>query len=85
MATPRKPPHALRKEITGAIKRPHFACRLRTDYWQFLRDECKRLNCSQGVLIELLLKAQDRDGVIKLQDVFEYDSEERRIDVCGPD
>lgn len=73
------------KRVPGNVKRKHYACRLREDYWDWLHLECKKLNCSQGVLLELLMKAQIRDKVVTLEDVFTYDSEERRIDVCGED
>lgn len=83
MATPRKPPESLLKRVPGHVKRRHYACRLRDDYHAWLLDECKRLRCSQGVFLELLLAAHMRQAVVTADDVFTYDSEERRIAVTG--
>jgi hypothetical protein len=83
LATPRKPPESLFKKVPGHVKRSHYACRLREDYHDWLREELKRLNCSQGVFLELLLSAHMREPIVKPEDVFHYDSEERRLDVGG--
>ena len=38
------------------VRREHYACRIRFDQWQELKLRCARLNCSQGVYLEILLE-----------------------------
>ncbi len=58
-------------------KRKHYACLLR----EFVRDafkrEVKRLNCSQGVYLEILLIKALENELVTVDDVFEYDALER--------
>ena len=81
LTTPRKSPDTLLKRVSGSVKRKHYACLIRADYPEWMREECARLNCSQGVLLELLIEAQIRHQIVKQGDVFLYDSEQRRLDV----
>jgi hypothetical protein len=58
MTAPKQPNEKI-KHCPSDVARSHYACRLRDDYKQWAQDECKRLKCSQGVFLELLLKAHD--------------------------
>lgn len=62
--TVRKPPNEEIKHCPQDVKRSHYACRLRDDYKQLVRQECERLNCSQGVFLELLLQAHFKNGIV---------------------
>lgn len=62
------PPHERRK---------HYACLLREFVFDGFKREVSRLNCSQGVYLEILLIKAMENNLVTSEDVFEYDSLER--------
>lgn len=80
-----------KRKIDPCVKLPpqeprrHYACRVRLDLWDSLKLRCARLNCSQGVYLEILLEkvfaSDDVIDYVSAQDVFKYTSqgEKKRI------
>lgn len=66
-----------RLTVPPFVPRSHFACRCRDDLTDRLRAECRRLNCSQGVFLEVVLEKAFRLGLVTHEDVFEYSAEDR--------
>jgi hypothetical protein len=60
------------------IQRPVHSWRLRQDFIDIVEAECQKLNCSRGVYFEVLLLKSWNINLITADDVFSYDSEERR-------
>jgi len=58
-------------------KRKHYACLLREFVLDAFKSEVARLNCSQGVYLEILLIKALESGLVKAEDVFAYDAQER--------
>lgn len=58
-------------------KRRHYACLLREFVFDAFKNEVARLNCSQGVYLEILLIKALESGLVTSEDVFEYDAQER--------
>jgi hypothetical protein len=58
-------------------KRKHYACLLREFVFDAFKSEVARLNCSQGVYLEILLIKALESGLVTAEDVFEYDAQER--------
>jgi hypothetical protein len=58
-------------------KRKHYACLLREFVFDAFKGEVERLNCSQGVYLEILLIKALESGLVTSEDVFEYDAQER--------
>ena len=63
--------------IGSYVNRRHFAVRMREDILKRLRVECCRLNCSQGVYLELLLSKGLASGLVRDREVFAYVAVER--------
>ncbi len=64
--------------ITGAfVKRPVSSFRVREDFIETVRADCKRLNCSKGVYFEVLLEKAWKLELITSDDVFAYDAKLR--------
>lgn len=82
--TARKPARYKLTRCPPDVERSHYACLLRDDFRQLAKEECERLRCSQGVFLELLLAAHFKNGIVTADDVFDYDSEERRVGLGGP-
>lgn len=54
-------------------ERLHVSCRCRVDLWQYVRDESARLQCTQSVFLEVLLKhCVDQKLVVSQDDVYTY-------------
>lgn len=66
-------------QVPPFIPRPHYACRLRTDLADAMRAECKRLNCSQGVWLEVAISKALLGGIVEQRDVYEYSANARWI------
>lgn len=66
-----------RLQVPPFIDRPHYACRLRKDLSDVVKAECARLNCSQGVYLEVLIAKGLAVGLVGQHDVFHYSSEDR--------
>ena len=73
----RKPDPLL--QVPAFIKRPHYACRLREDLANAMRSECKRLNCSQGVWLEIAITKALLGNLVTQNDAYEYSSNARWI------
>lgn len=73
--TARKPD--ARVQLPPFVPRTHYACRLRNDLWEALKQRCHELNCSQGVFLEVALSKVLVRGFVQSSDVFEYDASER--------
>lgn len=58
-------------------KRKHYACLLREFVVDAFKSEVERLNCSQGVYLEILLIKALEAGLVTAEDVFQYDAQER--------
>ena len=76
------------KQAPAGVKRPHYACRLREDFHDWIKAECVRLNCSQGVFLEVLvmkaiLSSQAGTPLVAEHDVFAYSSQERWFAMGG--
>lgn len=82
MTAPKSPDQII-KRIDLTAKNSHYGCRLRLDYREKMIEECQRLQCTQGVLLELLFEANYRLDMVTADDVFEYDPEQRRVDLGG--
>ncbi len=61
------------------IPRPHFACRLREDLHQAIKDRCRALNCSQGVFLEVAIAKVLMSDLVTERDVFQYCSASRSL------
>ncbi len=72
-----KKPDALLQVPPQFIPRPHFACRLRVDLANELRQRCRELNCSQGVFLEVALSKVMLGDLVTEKDVFEYSANGR--------
>lgn len=66
-------------QVPPFINRPHYACRLREDLANAMRSECKRLNCSQGVWLEVAISKALLSGLVSEKDAYEYSANERWI------
>jgi len=69
-----KEPDLLRVLSAPFVPRRHYACRLNVDLLSFVKSECVRLGCSQGVFLELLILAHRAKPVVLADDIFQYDS-----------
>lgn len=75
--TDKKPDAML--QVPPFQERPHYACRLRKDLADRMRQECARLNCSQGVWLEVaIIKALEFD-LVKQHDAYQYCHDARWI------
>lgn len=54
------------------VQRKHFACLLRLDVWDLLKKECERLQCTQGVYLEIVLQKAMLSELVKPVDMFSY-------------
>ena len=59
-------------QLQPFVKRHHYACRLRLDLHDALKAECERLNCSQGVFLEVLIEKALAVNLVDAGDVFSY-------------
>lgn len=66
-------------QVPPFIERPHYACRLRIDLANAMRAECKRLNCSQGVWLEVAITKALLGQLVTEKDAYEYSANERWI------
>lgn len=73
--TRRKPDAML--QLEPFVKRHHYACRLRLDLHDALKAECERLNCSQGVLLEVLIEKALAVKLVDSGDVYSYSAQGR--------
>lgn len=73
--TKKKPDPML--QVPPFIKRPHYACRLRADLADAMREQCKTLNCSQGVWLEVAITKALLGGSVTQSDVYSYCHDER--------
>lgn len=74
-------------QLPSYVERRHYACRIRLDLWDSLKNQCLALNCSQGVYLEILLeKALSNSGSVSVlpSDVFKYSSQGERLSVSKP-
>lgn len=66
-----------RIQVPPFIPRPHFACRLHIDIADAIREQCRMLNCSQGVWLEVAISKALLGGLVQQKDVFAYCADER--------
>ena len=59
-------------KLSPYVERRHYACRVRLDLWDALKAECARLNCTQGVYLEVALQKVISGGLVRSVDVFSY-------------
>lgn len=71
--TKRKIDHCV--HLPPYVLRRHYACRIRLDLWDSLKLACSRLNCSQGVFLEIVLEKALSDSLVQPGDVFKYSSQ----------
>ena len=64
-------------QVPPFTARPHFACRLRKDLADLMRAECKRLNCSQGVWLEIAIQKALHFQLVQQHDAYQYCHDER--------
>lgn len=69
-------------QSSGYIQRGHYICRIRADLLAELKKACERLNCSQGVFLEIALSKVLLADVVKPSDVFSYDASRRWFDAA---
>lgn len=65
--------------MTNFKRRSPHSYHIRHDLHQWLREECLRLNCSQGVFVELMIE-RAMDTPFKDEDVFQYSAEMRWLE-----
>ena len=70
-------------QLPSFVPRRHYACRVRLDLWNTLKEKCSSLNCSQGVYLEILLEKSLTFPVSELsvtpQDLFKYSSQSEKL------
>ena len=60
------------RQLSPYVERKHYACRIRLDLWNELKATCTRLNCSQGVYLEVALSKVLLSDLVTEVDVFSY-------------
>ena len=68
-------------QLVPGVDRHHFACRFRLDLHAKLKATCERFNCSQGVLLELLIEKALAAELVKEVDCFAYSTQGQRVPV----
>lgn len=61
--------------VADSVTRSHFTCRLRSDLINEVRKQSINLNCSQGILFEVMIAKSITSGLISRRDIFAYSSD----------